>query len=89
MDNFSDLCADLVNDGTCERGNYQPGASGINLPVPSDSTLDDYNPTGIVLDEQHGPGILHKNIEMYGRSNPDTSYGIAARYFQNFTLNIV
>jgi len=49
-----------------QAGYFNPGLSDINLPVPADSALREFQPRGILVSDSVKPGILHENIQAYG-----------------------
>ena len=56
----------LVIENRSNLGYYNPDESEINLPVPSDFTLMNYQPKGILVAETAEPGIVNENISIFG-----------------------
>ncbi|KAH3855480.1 hypothetical protein DPMN_098047 [Dreissena polymorpha] len=65
-----------VNEHHSDLGYYDPEESDINLPVPSDFQLREYQPKGILVKDSVDPGILTDNICAYGNAMKDCSFTV-------------
>jgi hypothetical protein len=59
--------------GCMSKGIYDPQASEINCPVPSERTLNEYQPIDLIVPCQFSTGIIKKNINLYAQALPTVS----------------